>query len=43
MCGKSLMCIKKSNGPRTEPCGTPQLFSTNSDDFSLNETLFMVT
>ena len=22
---------------RTEPCGTPQLFPSNSDDFSLNE------
>ena len=38
MFGKSLMYIRKSNGPRTEPCGTPQLFPSNSDDFSLNET-----
>ena len=43
MCGKSLMYIKKSNGPRTKPCGTPQLFSSNTDDFSLNETLFTVS
>ena len=38
MCGKSLMYTKNSNDPRTEPYGTPQLFSSNSDDFSLNET-----
>ena len=31
MFGKSLMYIKKSNGPRTEPCGTPQLFQTNKN------------
>ena len=32
------MYIKKSNAPRTEPSGTPQLFSSNLNDFSLNET-----
>ena len=21
--GRSLMCVRKSNGPKTEPCGTP--------------------
>ena len=43
MFGKSLMYIRNSNDPRTEPCGTPQLFPSNSDDFSLNETLFTVS
>ena len=32
------MYIKNSNGPRTDPWGTPQLFSNRSDDCSLNDT-----
>ena len=32
------MYIKNSNGPKTEPCGTPQLFINSSEDCSLKDT-----
>ena len=35
MLGRSFIYNKKSNGPRTEPWGTPQLISNVSDDFPL--------
>src|SRR3984893_3745239 len=28
---RSLMTIKKNNGPRTDPCGTPEVMSIQSD------------
>ena len=34
----SLMCSKKSIGPRTEPCGTPDVASVMSDRAPLTET-----
>ena len=39
MLGKSLIYNKKSNGPKTDPWGTPQLISNGSDDSPLIETL----
>ena len=34
----SLMCSKKSIGPRTEPCGTPDVTSMMADRAPLTET-----
>ena len=36
--GKSLMYIRKSKGPRTEPCGTPALTSSHDEFVPLRTT-----
>ena len=33
--GKSLMYIKNSKGPNTDPCGTPQLIGFKSEESPL--------
>ena len=30
--GRSLMQMRKNNGPRTEPCGTPALTDLQTED-----------
>ena len=38
MFGRSLIYSKNNKGPRTDPCGTRQLFTNNSEDTPLKVT-----
>ena len=36
VCGKSFIYIRKRSGPKTDPCGTPELISSASEKISSN-------
>ena len=37
---KSFMCIRKSNGPSIEPCGTPASIATHEEYWPFRTTLY---
>ena len=40
--GRSLMYARKSIGPRTDPCGTPEETGTSSEDTIYYNSLFLI-